>query len=237
MKDPEVQKPEVSDFFSLSIIDLSLLGDITLDDILTYRNTPDYYLLIDPQRVYQLDQRIEGFDVKICNNSRWYIASMKGSNQLYIPEAHYELVNVTDTIRGLIISMRDIKLLYINLEGNSSIDITRAYKVINKLSANQLKIHLICLQLGELTKITNLKHWIDHELDSKEYCLDYPMCFQVLVNKNDMISRVDLSQIWTQDISGQEGNMGIEIHIPYIIDTVVNHLHRCYSRDLYQGKI
>lgn len=158
---------------------------------------------------------------------------MEGNNQLYIPEAHYELVNITDTIRGLIISMRDIKLLYINLEGNSSVDIARAYKVIEKLHSKQFKIHLICLQLKEFTTIPDFKTWVNHELDSKEYCLDYHMCFQVLVNKTDVISRVDLDQIWTQDISGQNGNVGIEIHIPYIDDNILSILERCYEKNIF----
>lgn len=224
---------EVSDFFSINIIDLSLLEDITLEDILTYRNLSDYQLLVGPSNPKLPYNSIEQYNIKSCNNCRWHIASMKGNNKFYIPEAHYELVNITDTIRGLIISMRDIKLLYINLEGNSSVDIARAYKVIEKLHSKQFKIHLICLQLKEFTTIPDFKTWVNHELDSKEYCLDYHMCFQVLVNKTDVISRVDLDQIWTQDISGQNGNIGIEIHIPYINGNILNMLERCYEKNIF----
>lgn len=224
---------EVSDFFSINIIDLSLLEDITLEDILTYRNLSDYQLLVGPSNPKLPYTSIEHYNIKSCNNFRWHIASMKGNNKFYIPEAHYQLVNVTDKVNGITISIRNIKILYINLNGCDHRDIIRVYSVIEKLHVPQYMFNLICLQHQATPYFRALHNWTEHQLDIKTFCLNYTINFQVLISKNKNSYNMDLNQIWTQDISGQNGNVGIEIHIPYIDDNILSILERCYRQNIF----
>lgn len=232
-----MEQPEVYDFFSFNIIDFSVLEDITVETLVYDRHLPDYYLLTGPSHSESLIQGLEDYNINSCNNSKWHIASMKGSNHLYIPEAHYKLVNVTDKIRGLVVSMRDVEILYINLEDCDNRDIIRIQSVIEKLHPPQYRFHIICLQSKRVRKLSGLANWTDHPLDRKSYCLRYQIEFQVFINKNERIYNIDLNKTWTQDITVQKGNIGIEINIPHISDTILNTLDRCYNQDLYRGKL
>lgn len=232
-----MEQPEVYEFFTFNIIDFSLLEDTTVETFIYNRHLPDYYLLMGPSHSELLVQGLEDYNIKSCNNSKWHIASMKVNNQFYIPEAHYKLVNVTDKTRGLVISMRNVEILYINLDSCDNRDIIRVQSIIERLHPPQYRFHIICLQSKKITKLTNLTNWTDHILDHKSYCLNYQINFQVLINKNERSYNIDLNKTWTEDISIQEGNIGIEINIPYIPDVILNMLDKCYNQDMYRGKI
>jgi len=233
-----MEQPEVYEFFSVNIIDFASLEDTTVETLVYNRHLPDYYLLVGPSHSKSLIQGLEeDYNIKSCNNSKWYIASMRSDNQLYIPEAHYKLVNVTDKVRGLIVSMRAIEILYVNLENCDNRDISRIQNVIERLHPPQYRLHIICLQSKMARKLSGLKNWTDHPLDHKSYCLRYQIDFQVLINKNGRTYNIDLNKTWTEDISIQTGNIGIEINIPYIPNSILNMLDRCYKKNLYRGKL
>ena len=232
-----MEQTEVYEFFSFNIIDFESLEDTTVETLVYNRHLPDYYLLVGPSHSESLIQGLEHYNIKSCNNSKWHIASMKSDNQLYIPEAHYKLVNVTDKVRGLVVSMRAIEILYINLEDCDNRDIIRIQNVIERLHPPQYRLYIICLQSKMARKLSGLKNWIDHPLDHKSYCLRYQIDFQVLINKYGRTYNIDLNKTWTEDISIQTGNIGIEINIPYIPNSILNMLDRCYNKNLYRGKL
>lgn len=232
-----MEQTEVYEFFSFNIIDFASLEDTTVETFIYNRHLPDYYLLTGPSYSELLVQGLEDYNIKSCNNSKWHIASMKGDNQLYIPEAKYKPVQIIEGVKGLVISMRGVNILYINLDNCDNRDIIRIQNVIEKLHPPQHGFHIICLKSKGGRKLQDLQNWIDHTLDHKSYCLNYPIDFQVLITKNKRTYNINLNKMWTEDISIQQGNIGIEINIPYIPDVILNMLDRCYNQDMYRGKI
>ncbi len=218
---------EIVNFFSLCVIDISKLRGINLRDFLELGDTPEYYLIISPRHLsteYLLFNLPENYRVQaVCG--KFYIASHIGSEDYYIPEAGYALVNVTSKVSGIILNIRDIRVLYINLEGCDFSERQTVYSVIDKMHIPQYKIHLVCLQSSDI-KSLSLKNWRYHPLDSKEYCLNYPIILHFLVNNNTRMFKTDTS-IFTRDCITQDGNVGMTIYIPYIPKGLLDYLKRC----------
>lgn len=214
-------------FFSLCIVDISKLEKINLKKFLELLDPPEYYLITSPSTLsidYLIQNIPENYRVQAIGG-RFYIASQIGSEDYYIPEAGYALVNVTSKVSGIILNIRDIIVLYINLEGCDFSERQTVYSVIDKMHIPQYKIHLVCLQSSDI-KSLSLKNWRYHPLDSKEYCLNYPIILHFLVNNNARMFKTDTS-IFTRDCITQDGNVGMTIYIPYIPKGLLDYLKRC----------
>lgn len=221
---------EIIDFFSLCIIDISKLEKINLKELLELRESPEYYLIISPSPLsidYLIQNIPENYRVQAIGG-KFYIASQVGSEDYYIPEAGYELVNIAEQI-GLILNVHDTRILYLNLESYDFQKRQTVYRIIEKIYIPQHQIHLVCLQSSD-TKSLSLKNWRYHPLDRKEYCLNYKIIFHFLVNNNARMFKTDTS-IFTQDCSTQDGNVGMTIYIPYIPKGLLNYLEKCLEGD------
>lgn len=217
---------KIIDFFLFCIIDISKLGGINLKEFLELRGSPEYYLIISPSPLsidYLIQNIPENYRVQAIGG-RFYIASQIRSEDYTIPEAGYALVNIGEKI-GLILNIRDIRVLYINLEGCDFSERQTVYSLIDKMHIPQHQIHLVCLQSSDI-KSLSLKSWRYHPLDRKEYCLSYTIIFHFLVNNNARMFKTDTS-IFTQDCSTQDGNVGMIIYIPYIPKKLLDYLKRC----------
>lgn len=224
---------EVVDFFRLCIIDISKLGGIDLLGEFLELRDHQYYLIISPCHLsteYLLFNLPENYRVQAIGKN-FYIASQIGSEDYYIPEAGYELVNVTNKVSGMILNIRDIRVLYINLEGYDFLERQTVYRIIEKIYIPQYKIHLVCLQSQDINNSLSLRNWRYHPLDRKESCLNYKIIFHFLVNNNARMCQTE-TNIFTQDCSTQDRNVGMMIHIPYIYEELLNYLKKCLEGDL-----
>ncbi|MEX0595476.1 MAG: hypothetical protein WD512_03170 [Candidatus Paceibacterota bacterium] len=175
----------------------------------------------------------DNYIAQILNNKKSYIASPVGNAQYPIPNAKYGLTNITNTVSGIELSIRDIQIIYINLDEYNDADISATYRIMEKIHVSQFKFHIICLQYTNNKKMPAIKNWTYHPLDKKEYCLKDRMSFHILVNKNNKMSKTDLNTIITKDCCTQGGNIGITIDIPYIADKTLNHLNNCFRKEMF----
>ncbi len=103
---------EIATFFALCIIDISKLKGINLREFLELRDPPEYYLIVNPAKV-EID-KLDNYRVKTIADGQFYIASQIGSEDYYIPEAGYALVNITSKVSGIILNIFGSPTEYVN---------------------------------------------------------------------------------------------------------------------------
>jgi hypothetical protein len=219
--------PEVSDFFSICIVNLSKLNpDIDLTSFLEHREPPDYYIFfsqnkVDPEINRQIPRE---YRTKFIYGSKYLIATLVINPHHYLPEVQYGLIKFTDRISGIIISIRDISILFINLENADSTELSKVYDALKKLYVSQFGINMICLSSNR--KIDqNFEGWrfSNPKLD---YCVNEKLNFYILINK--VYERV-FEEFVNKAHVGNLGIYGVTMRIPYINPGIINYLEQCYT--------
>jgi hypothetical protein len=206
-------------FFNLCVIDISKLKGINLREFLELRDPPEYYLIVNPAKV-EID-KLDNYRVKTIADGQFYIASQAGSEDYYIPEAGYALVNVTSKVSGIILNIFYTRLLYIDLNGYTNEELLDVYSVIQNVYVAQYQIDIICIQSPHQIKessINNYKYYRprpDYDLNILE---NYHILIKNLNNSKKFSGLSAESNIY------QSGNYGTTIYIP---NWLLEYLERC----------
>jgi hypothetical protein len=209
---------EIATFFALCVIDTSKLGGIDLGEFLELRDHPEYYLIVNPAKV-EID-KLDNYRVQAVGE-QFYIASQAGSEDYYIPEAGYALVNVTSKVSGIILNIFYTRLLYIDLNGYTNEELSDVYITIQKLYIAQFQIDIICIQSSHQIKESSIHNW-SYFRPRPDYDLNILENYHILIN--NLNNSKKLSGLSAESNIYQSGNYGTTIYIP---NWLLEYLERC----------
>lgn len=219
-------------FFNLCVIDISKLGDyIDIRECLESREA-EYYLIISPDElnIFDLINIIpENYNVDRINKNFYIFFQRNRYMRPLIPKLRQVvLTKITNSTHGVIISISDLNVLYINLDCADDIEISNVYNVIDKLYIHRYKISIICLY-SENKLSFNFHKW-NYNQSRLDYCLDEEINFHFLLN-NFSIER--LNQFASVAHIGEFGNYGVTMYIPYIEPDILHDLEKCFKKEIF----
>lgn len=223
---------DIVTFFNLCIIDISKLGAIDLGEFLELRDHPEYYLIISPCHLsteYLLFNLPKNYRVQaVCG--KFYIASQIGSEDYYIPEAGYELVNVTNKVSGIILNIFYTRLLYIDLNGYTNEELSDVYSAIQNLYVAQYQIDIICIQSSHQIKESSIHNW-SYFRPRPDYPLNVLENYHILINQLNNPSK--FSELLAEGNIYQSGNYGTTLYIP---NWLLEYLEKCLKLENLPNK-
>jgi hypothetical protein len=204
---------KITEFFSLCVIDLSKLRGVNLKAFLELRELPEYYFIISPvdfSTEYLIDYIPDNYRVQAIAG-KFYIASKIVSEEYYIPEAKYLLINMMTKVSAVIIYVFYTKVLYINLDGYNFQELKKAYTILEKIAERQFQIDIICIQSQQIKRV-NFNNW-EYIKPRFDYSLNEVENYHILINKLNNPNRFD--EFLAEGNICQYGNYGVTLYIPH----------------------
>lgn len=234
--------PLSPEYFSILILDPNKLPENqNVKKALDQKDYPTYCIFVNTQiNDVQINKISDKYDLKWVCDGQYCIATLKSEYDYNLPIVDFRPCKITKAVYGIYLCVRGTNFLYMPLDQCNDVEIGRILYRLNELSSKTLNIHIVCIQSRKAIKqIKKLDSWKYHKLDLREYCLRYSINFHILLNKyylKNPPATLDLD-ILTQDWSNpnlemyKDINYGLLIYIP---NWVLNHLQRCYSKNIQQ---
>jgi hypothetical protein len=228
------------EYFSLLILDPNKLPkNQSVKKIFEQKDMPMYCLFVNAN---SNDNKIASINNQyhlqwICNG-QYCIATLKTTADYYIPTVHIEVLKLIPNIHiyGVLLCIRGTNILYIPFDQCTQEQIDTLLPRLDKFNLKGIKIHIVCVGYNKIRPIKSLETWIYHNLDIKEFCLNYNMNFHIVVNSHYEDSKVlpGNSDIQTQDWSNPDLKKANESNINYGLmiifpDWIIDYLEVCYK--------